>query len=255
MITSPSNPLVKDLVRLRSRRHREREGLFSIEGRRPLEIALEAGVELAQVVVCPELGGDAIDQAAPVVEMAEVPFRKASIGQNPDGVLGVARHLDTNLDRLSPPPRCLLLVVEAIEKPGNLGAMLRSADAAGADAVIVTDPTTDVHNPNVVRASQGALFTVPLAVADTQATLAWLAERRISLVATSPEAAVTVWDVDLTGSVAVAIGAEADGLSATMLGGAQSRVAIPMRGRIDSLNASVTAALLLYEAVRQRSHA
>lgn len=254
MITSASNPLVKDLVRLRSRRRRDREGLFVVEGRRALSMGLEGGLDLVRVVICPELGGESIHWKGPVVEMAEAPFRKASIRHNPDGLLAVARHLDTDLARLSPPPGCLLLVVEAIEKPGNLGAMLRTADAAGVDAVIVTDPTTDVHNPNVVRASQGALFTVPLAVASTDATLDWLEARHISLIATSPGADVTLWEADLTGSAALAIGAEAEGLTNSILAGAQSQVAIPMQGKVDSLNASVTAALLVYEAVRQRRH-
>ena len=252
MITSPSNPLVKELVRLRSRRHRDRSQQFVIEGVRPLAIAAGAGVEILQQVVCPELGGRATFQDVPVVEMSAGPFRKASQRQGPDGVMGVARHLDTRLEALPSSPS-LVLLVEAIEKPGNLGAMLRTADAAGADAVVVTDPATDVHNPNVIRASQGALFTVPLAVSHRDGTLEWLRSNRVRLVTTSPNAGRAPWEIDLTVPVAIAVGAEAVGLSPELIDASEEELRIPMSGTVDSLNASVSAAVVLYEARRQRA--
>lgn len=251
MITSTSNPTVKELVRLRNRRERDATGRFLIEGQRPLRLAAEAGIDVVEQVVCPSLGGTPLE-GVPVVEMAEVAFRKASMRQSPDGILGVAAHLDTALDRLSPSPRALILVVESIEKPGNLGAMLRTADALGVEAVVVADQATDLHNPNVVRASQGALFTVPLAVAPVDEVLDWLRRADLALVATTPSAAGTPWEVDLRRGVAVAVGAEDRGLTTTVLDAAQGTVAIPMSGQMDSLNASVTAAVLLYEATRQR---
>lgn len=251
VITSPTNPLVKDLVRLRDRRHRDREGRFLIEGRRPVRIAAEAGVDLTQVIVCPDLIGEP-DFDAPVIEMALAPFEKISARQNPDGVIAVANHLDLDLARLVPSRQALVLMVQSVEKPGNLGAILRTADAAGAEAVIVADPATDVHNPNVVRASQGALFTVPLAVTTAGEGLAWLADHGIMSVATSPAAEHVIWDADLTGPVALMIGAESTGLSPALLEAATITVSLPMRGTLDSLNASVSAALAMYEALRQR---
>lgn len=251
VITSTTNPLVKDLVRLRSRRHRDREKRFLIEGRREIALAMRGGVELHRLVVCPDLGGEAIT-GHPLVEMAEAPFRKVSVRQNPDGFLAVADHLDARLDRLRLPEGALVLWVESIEKPGNLGAMLRTADAVGVDGVIVTDPTTDIHNPNVVRASQGALFTVAVAVASAAEAADRLAREGIRLVALTPAASNSLWDTDLAGPVAVAIGAEATGLSPEVVAVAAEEVMIPMSGAVDSLNASVAAAVVLYEAARQR---
>lgn len=252
MITSTSNPLVKELVRLRERRRRDSSGTFVIEGRREVALAVAAGVEIRQLIVSPPLAGEPPEVDAPVVEMAEEPFRKASVRQNPDGVLAVARHLDTSLGTRTLPPDPLVLLVEGIEKPGNLGAMLRTADAAGVDLVVVADPATDVHNPNVVRASQGALFTVPVAVADREQVLCWLEERAVRLIATTPDATDELWHTDLTGPIALAIGAEATGLSPGTLEAASQLVRVPMYGRVDSLNASVTAGIVLYEALRQR---
>lgn len=252
MISSTANPLVKELHRLRQRRHRDRGRRFLIEGRREVSRAVGSGVELIQQVVCPALGGEPIDPGAPVVAMEEAPFRRISVRQHPDGVLAVAGYLDTGLAKLRPGPDPLLLVVEGIEKPGNLGAMLRTAAGLGVAAVIVADPTTDIHNPNVVRASQGALFLVPVATAASDRVVSWLAEQSIPLVAATPEAVTPLWQAPLDGAAAVAIGAEATGLSDLLLAAARSRVAIPMVGEVDSLNASVAAALLIYEAVRRR---
>lgn len=251
MITSTANPLVKDLVRLRTRRDRDREGRFLIEGQRPLSLAVESGTDVIHQVVCPGLGGHPLE-GVPVVELAEAPFRRVSLRQNPDGILGVAMHLDTSLPHLVLPPEPLVLVVEAIEKPGNLGAMLRTCDAVGVDAVIAADPTTDVHNPNVIQASQGALFTVAIAVSPLADVKRWLGRGGLRLVATTPGGHPPPWGTDLTGPVAVAIGAEDRGLSAETLASAHEAVSIPTRGRVDSLNASVAAGVVLYEAARQR---
>lgn len=253
MITSPANPLVKDLVRLRTRRHRDATGRFVIEGERTARMAAAAGVHILTQVVAPDLGGVPIEDVdADVIEMAETPFLKASIGRHPDGILLVAAHLPTSLGRIRPGPAALVLLVEGVEKPGNLGGMLRTADAVGADAVVVGDPATDIHNPNVVRASQGALFTVPVGVSTIEDALAWLADGAIDIVATTPHAEQSIWAADLGGAIAVAVGSEALGLSDTVLEAATRRATIPMRGSVDSLNASVAAAVVLYEAARRR---
>ena len=263
-ITSPANPRIKHLVRLRERRERDQSGLFLIEGYRELSRALEGGVELTELYSCPALYlGEhegalveaAIAAGAELVPVAESPFRKASYRDRPEGLLGVARQFPTGLERLQPGPDPLLLVVEAIEKPGNLGTMLRTAEAAGAAAVVVCDPATDPFNPNVVRASLGTLFSVPVVVGDTPGAIARLRALGIRTVATTPSASLAHWEADLTGPVAVVVGSEQYGLSAAWLEAADLRVVIPMPGSVDSLNAAMAAGVVLFDAVRQRAAA
>ena len=263
-ITSPANPRIKHLVRLRERRERDQSGLFLIEGYRELSRALEGGVELTELYSCPSLYlGEhegalveaAIAAGAELIPVAESPFRKASYRDRPEGLLGVARQFPTGLERLQPGPDPLLLVVEAIEKPGNLGTMLRTAEAAGAAAVVVCDPATDPFNPNVVRASLGTLFSVPVVVGDTPGAIARLRALGIRTVATTPSASLAYWEADLTGPVAVVVGSEQYGLSAAWLEAADLRVVIPMPGSVDSLNAAMAAGVVLFDAVRQRAAA
>jgi RNA methyltransferase, TrmH family len=262
-ITSPANPRIKDLVRLRTRRHRDRTGRFLIEGFRELRRALDAAIDLEVLFVCPPLFlGDnepdlvarAAAAGAELVEVTPEPFRKASYRDRPEGLLGVARRFDTSLDvlALGDATDPLLLVAEAIEKPGNLGTMLRSAAAAGAAGVMVTDPTTDPFNPNVIRASLGLVFTVPLALTTTESAIEHLRAHGLAVVATTPEGAQAHYAVDLTGPAAIVVGSEQYGLSAAWLDAADLRVAIPMPGPADSLNAATAAAIVLFEAVRQR---
>ncbi len=257
MIESPTNPTIKRLVRLRKRRERDRSGRFLIEGHRELMRAHSAGITLEEVLVSPHATGDRAtfadrlrDEGIRVTPTSTAAFVKASQRANPDGLLALAVQPTTTLEQLELPPAPLILVVESIEKPGNLGAMLRSADGAGADAVIVADPATDVFNPNVVRSSQGALFLVPVAVGTMPDVQRWLEQRHIRVFAADPTGAVAPWEADLCGAAAIVIGAEHAGLSAGWDG---VTVSLPMRGGSDSLNASATAAVLLYEAVRQRA--
>jgi len=252
VITSTANPLVKDLVRLRSTRHRREQGRFLIEGRREVGRALAAGIPVEAVILCPDLDPISPPDGVRVIEMAEAPFRKVSARQSPDGTVAIAPLLPTELDRIRFSRPALVLWLEGIEKPGNLGAMLRTADGVGADAVVVSDPATDIHNPNVVRSSQGALFTVPVAVTSTEAALNRFAADGIRIVALTPDAPTNLWEADLSGSVALAIGAEDRGLTRQALAGAATRCLIPMQGTVDSLNASVAAAVILYEALRRR---
>lgn len=260
-ITSASNPQIKDLVRLRDRRHRDRTGTFVVEGYRSILRAAEAGLVFERLYVSPGLflgsnESQLIERIAgtgtPVIEVAVEPFRKAAYRDRPEGLLAVARQFATSIEALQPGAEPLLLVVEAIEKPGNLGTMLRTADAAGCDAVIVCDPTTDPFNPNVVRASTGMLFVVPLAVASTDETIEWLHRHRIATFATTPATETLHTDVDLTGAVAIVVGTEQYGLSDTWLERADHRIRIPMAGAADSLNAAMAAGITLFEAVRQR---
>ncbi len=262
MISSVQNPQIKALVRLRNRRERDHTRRFLIEGYRELRRAVDRGVEIETLYVCealflgpnePELIAAARAAGAAVVDVDVEPFKKASYRDRPEGLIAVARQFETALDSLPASPTPLFLVVESIEKPGNLGTMLRTADAAGVSAVIVNDPTTDPFNPNVVRASLGCLFTVPLAVASTEETLDRLRSAGVRTVATTPDTSTLLWDADLTGAVAIVVGSEQYGLSDEWLEHAVERVRIPMSGDADSLNAAMAAGVALFEAVRQRS--
>ena len=261
-ITSPANPKVKRLVRLRSRRHRDTEEAFLIEGFRELVRAVDSGTLVDELFVCedlflgtnePALVDRIVATGTRLHRLAPTPFRKAAYRDRPEGLLAVAPQFDTQLQNLRPPADSLLLVAEAIEKPGNLGTMLRTADAAGAAAVVVADPATDPFNPNVVRASLGSLFTVPLAVGSTEEVIGWLGETGFTPVITSPAAALRHWETSYRGPVAVVIGSEQYGLSDRWLDGPYPAVRIPMAGTADSLNAATAAAIVLFEAVRKRS--
>lgn len=262
IITSVTNPRVKHLVKLRNRRERDASGVFLIEGYRELRRAVDSGLEIREVFVCPDLflGENeealverAVAGGAEVVELGPEAFRKVSYRDRPEGLMGLADQFPTSLDRLTPSSNPLILVVESIEKPGNLGTMLRTADAARVDAVIVCEPTTDPFNPNVVRASLGCLFLVPLAVSSTPDALRWLAERGIATFATTPGAIVPHWQADLSGPAAVAVGSEQYGLTETWLHEAGMQIRIPMGGQVDSLNAAMAAGVVLFEAARQRA--
>lgn len=260
-ITSPANQRIKDLVRLRNRRDRDATGRFAVEGFRELTRAVDGGVRIHELFVCPELflgenepllAERIADSGADMVLVAEEPFRKASYRDRPEGLLAVAERFDVSLSHLDLSGEPLLLVAESIEKPGNLGTMLRAAEGAGARAVIVADPTTDPFNPNVVRASLGTVFTVPLAIADTPTTLDFLAEHGVQVLAATPDGAIRHFDADMRGPVALVVGSEQYGLTDAWLEGSAARVVIPMPGSMDSLNAAMAAGILLFEAVRQR---
>jgi TrmH family RNA methyltransferase len=209
-------------------------------------LASPASLPLASRIA--ELGAEVIAVSRPV-------FEKISYREGPDGWLAVVPAIASDLARLDPGPAPLILVCAGLEKPGNLGAILRTADAAGAAAVIAADPVTDWGNPNVVRASKGTVFSVPVASASSAAVLDWIGRRGLRIVAATPDAAQLVTETDLTGPVAIAVGAEQTGLPADWLERAQVRVRIPMFGRADSLNVSTSAAIIAYEAVRQRLQA
>jgi TrmH family RNA methyltransferase len=263
-ITSPANSRVKRLVGLRKRRNRDQEHLAVVEGRDELVLALNAGVVVRQLYWC-----DALVQPADrdwllaqvtaahgteVIALGEAAFRKASYRQTPDGWLAVVADPTSALADVQLRVNALVLVGESIEKPGNLGAMLRTADAAGVDAVVAATPLADWSNPNVVRASKGTVFAVPVASAPSTDVADWLEINGVSIVVATPEASLLVTEVDLTGPIAVVVGAEHDGVSSTLLARADVTVALPMFGRVNSLNVATSAAIVLYEAVRQRQN-
>ncbi len=260
-IDSPRNDRVKELVRLRRRNARDEAGLILVEGYREVRRALDHGVRPSALYYAPPLFqgtnepgliARCREAGADLFECAETVFRKLSYRDRPDGLLLVAPQIRLGLDDLRLPPAPLLLVCERIEKPGNLGTMLRSADAAGTDAVLVCDGCTDIHNPNTVRASVGALFTRPVVEAATAEALPWLRARGVQIVAAAPAADRLHTEADLTGPVALVVGAEQYGLTDPWLAGADTRVRIPMCGDCDSLNVAAAATILLFEAVRQR---
>jgi len=260
VLSSVGNPRVKDVVRLRDRRNRDRERRFVVEGTRELSCATDSGMALATLYYCEELLADSGRSVVERIAATEAEcqptsrsvFEKMSYRRTPDGVLGIAPTPDLELERLPASDGALWLVAAGIEKPGNLGAMLRTADAAGVAGVVVADPTTDVFNPNVVRASMGTLFSVPVAVASAGDVRDWLQTRRIRAVAGRPDAVVAYTEADLRGAVAIVVGSEHQGLDAgwTVRGG--EAVRIPMSGRADSINAAMAATVLLFEARRQR---
>jgi TrmH family RNA methyltransferase len=261
-ITSLQNPRLKELVRLRDRRPRDEARVFLVEGYREIRRALEKRVPLRELYFAPDwfLGENEaalIEQAraagAQLFELSKEAFAKVAYRERPDGLLAVAPQWKRELADLTLPAVPFLLVVEAIEKPGNLGTILRSADAAGCHAVIVCDPVTDLFNPNVVRASTGVLFSVPCVVGESAAVHAWLRAKGIRTVATTPAATALYSDVDLRGPLAVVMGSEQYGLSEFWLQQADQPVRIPMAGQADSLNVAMATIITLFEAVRQRS--
>lgn len=257
-IISLQNTRVKAAVALRDRRDREETGLFLIEGYRELKRAVDAGREIQTLFVCPELFLGENEKAliraskAQVLECSREVFAKISYRDRPDGLLAIAPQLHLTLNDLKLREIPFLLVAESIEKPGNLGTILRSSDAAGVDAVIVCDPTTDIHNPNVVRSSIGTLFTVPVLEAGGEETLAFLKKNKIALVAATPHAKLEFTEVDLTVPLAIVVGTEQYGLSENWMNQADIAVRIPMCGVADSLNVASATTLLLYEVLRQR---
>lgn len=262
-ISSPQNPRVKEVVRLREGKHRRKTGRFVIEGRRELERAMAAGRQFTEVFVCGDFLGDAISNdlvtaiAAHADAAYQVPkevFLKMSHREGPDGFLAVAHIWETRFSEISFAGTPFVVVVESLEKPGNLGTIMRTADAAGADLLVIADPVTDAFNPNAIRSSQGAFFSLPFVVATSAETLAWLESAGITPIALTPDADDLLWDCALDRAVAIILGSEAFGLSRTWLGlDTRTRKAkLPMAGISDSLNVSACAAVSLFEVVRQR---
>jgi TrmH family RNA methyltransferase len=260
-ITSPANPRVKDLVSLRKRRTREREAVWLVEGYAELRLAVNAGVRPRSVFYCPVLlrCSDELDllrdvhiRGAEIVSLSRPAFERASQRESPDGWLAVVPALAHDLGSLRLSALPLVLVSESVEKPGNLGALLRTADATGVDAVIAASPVTDWGNPNVVRASKGALFAVPIASGSASEVKAWCSAGGLHIVAADPEADALFTEIDLTRPTAVVVGAEHDGLTATWRSADVTAARLPMVGSVNSINVSAAAAVVLYEAVRQR---
>lgn len=253
-IISLQNPRIKQIVKLRDdKKQRQRDGLMLVEGYDEISLALTAGHVPRTILIAPELNRREIkDTHAEIITVSRAVFGKMSYRENPDGWLAVFPAPGISLDdlKLGEPP--LVIVAESIEKPGNLGAILRTADAAHVDAVLVCDPRVDVYSPNVVRASRGTVFTVPLVETESTQALVYLQGRGIHILAATPFAEAEYTRQDLRIPLAVAVGTEDAGLSDLWMNQADIRVRIPMMGKVNSLNVSVATALIVYEAVRQR---
>ncbi|HSH09213.1 MAG TPA: RNA methyltransferase [Oceanipulchritudo sp.] len=260
VITSIQNPRVKNLVRLREGSHRRRQKRFLIEGYREIARAHQCGWPLETVYFCEDLFKQdesfellhALEASGiELVQMTPDPFAKGSYRQGPDGLLAIAIQRQWDLDELPLSGNPLLVILEGIEKPGNLGAIFRTANAAGADAIIITDPVTDPFNPNTIRASQGAFFHLPFCCTDNAGAFVFLEEKAITPVLTSPSANKTLWEADLRKPSAIVLGAEDTGLTREWMENFPT-YRIPMHGVTDSLNVASMAAVALFEAVRQR---
>ena len=261
ILTSLANPRIKAALALRERRDRDRTGLTLVDGAREVRRAIDAGAAVEEAFICEPLlaGADAraaLDRlqadATTIESVSETVFARLAFGDRAEGIVAVVRIPSLGLAELVLPANPLVVVIEGVEKPGNVGAVLRSADGAGADALIAADARTDLFNPNTIRASAGTVFTVPLAAASTAAVLPWLRGQDLRIVTARVHAERVYTDTDLTGPLAIALGAEAEGLSAPWAGPGFEAVRLPMLGVADSLNISVSAAILLYEARRQR---
>ena len=268
-ITSAQNPKIKALLELQEKsKARKRTGLFVVEGRRELQHCIEAGFEPHTLFICRDIITEkefdrilgAIEEnftgmMCPIIEISRQLYDKIAYRGGTEGIIAELHCKDMSLESLELKENPLVVVLESVEKPGNLGAVLRSADASGADAVIVCDPLTDLYNPNLIRSSIGAIFTVPVATATSEDAIRWLKERGIRIYTAQLQDSEWYYDTDMSGGTAIVMGTEATGLTDIWRKAADAHIKIPMLGRLDSLNVSVSAALLMFEAVRQRNSA
>ena len=256
-ITSARNERIRQVLELQEKsRTRRALGLFVVEGRRELEHCLEAGYELDSVFWCPEILPELPQELigdVPVSELTAELYGRIAYRGGTEGLVARVKARPHTLEDLTLKDNPLIVVLESMEKPGNLGAVFRSADAAGADAVIICDPLTDLYNPNLIRSSIGGVFTVQSAVCDSASAISWLKARGMKILTAQLQDSSWYYDVDMKGGTAIVIGTEATGLTEQWREAADAHIRIPMLGALDSLNASVSAAILLFEAVRQRN--
>ena len=264
-VTSAQNQKIKELLALQEKsRARKAAGLFVVEGRRELGHCLDAGFVPKTLFICGEILteeelNDLLGKAErlnPKVGVIQIPYElygKIAYREGTEGVIGEIEFKERTLDNLELGTDPLVIVLESVEKPGNLGAVLRSADAAGADAVIICDPLTDLYNPNLIRASMGAVFSRQVAVASSEEAIAWLKRKNIQILTAQLQDSVLYYDTDMKKATAIVMGTESTGLTDIWRKAADVHIRIPMLGALDSLNVSVSAAILLFEAVRQRN--
>lgn len=260
-ITSTQNSFIKSLIPLREKQRARRDsGSFIIEGQREITLAIKHGYEIRYLLLCPELLNDKdlsnweASKAGQHIEISKEVYSKLALRHSTEGVIAVASAKSHDLQALRLTSKApLLLVAEAPEKPGNIGALLRTADAAGLDAVIIANPRTDLYNPNIVRSSVGCLFSNQIGMGTTSEVLDYLNKNNINAFAACLEDALPYHKQDFCKPTAIVVGTEAEGLSEHWLSQAKARIKIPMHGSIDSMNVSVAAGILIFEAKRQRN--
>ncbi len=260
-ITSSANERIKSVAKLRSRAARGEYHLTIAEGVREITCALESGVIFKECFVCPEILSKRKDEVIlksiyerriPVIETTQNVFEKVAFGDRKEGILAVCHIPNITLKELSCLKEALFVVIEKVEKPGNLGAILRTCDGAGVDGVIICDQTTDIFNPNCIRSSLGTVFSLPLRQWTQEDTLQYLRNNHAKIIATSPQGSRVYTQVAMEGPVSIVIGSEQKGLSDFWMRHSDIKVRIPMRGKANSLNVSATAAVMIYEAIRQK---
>jgi TrmH family RNA methyltransferase len=258
VITSVQNPLIKSLVQLQEKaKARKQSGTFLIEGQREIQLAIQGGYELETLLFFPELidpiSVNQLSQQIPLIEINKEVYQKLAYRDTTEGILAIARTKSMQLSDLKLSNNPLILIAEAPEKPGNIGALLRTADAANLDAVIIANPKSDMYNPNIVRSSVGGLFTNQIAVGSTSEIITFLQQNNINFYSATLQNSTSYHIQDFTKPTALVVGTEATGLSQEWRDKATQNINIPMQGAIDSMNVSVAAAILIYEAKRQRN--
>ena len=257
IITSLQNPKIKGVLALEKARQRRLQNLFVIEGKKELKLAVESNYKIRSIFYCPAIIGltevkSIINDDQLIIPVDENVFRKIAYRESTEGTIALAEQKKHELASLRLSENPLILVLESVEKPGNLGAVLRTADAAGTDAVIICDPLTDFYNPNVIRSSVGCVFSNQIASASSDETLRWLKENKVAILCTHLKASKSYTEVDYTKPSAIVMGTESSGLSDQWTNNSTQNIIIPMQGKIDSMNVSTAAAVVIFEAVRQR---
>ena len=260
-ISSPQNPTIKHLVALQEKsRERKKTGAFVIEGMREIALAVQDGFEVSQLFYCPAIVDHKkledllklIAYSFDIIEISEEVYQKVAYRSGTEGIIASAKAKQNQLSDLQLPENPLILVAEAPEKPGNIGALLRTADAAGVDAFILANPRTDLYNPNIIRSSVGGVFTLPIATGSTAEVINFLKQKEIAIYAAILQEAIPYENQDFSKAAALVVGTEADGLSEDWRSESHQNIIIPMQGKLDSMNVSVAAAILIFEARRQR---
>ena len=256
-ITSTQNPKVKSLLSLEKPRERRKQQLFIVEGKKEIGLALEAGYKIGNLFFCDEIIspkelGELLVEDKLLIPVSKEVFDKIAVRESTGGLLAVAQQKTHRLEEIKLSKNPLVLILEGVEKPGNLGAILRTADAANVDAVIICDPQTDFYNPNVIRSSVGCVFTNQLAAVTSEEAIAWLKKNNISIFCTYLKASQPYHQTDFTKPTAIVMGTEATGLSDSWVKNSNANIIIPMLGKIDSMNVSNATAVVVFEAMRQR---
>ncbi len=257
LITSSQNPKIKNILALEKARVRKSENLFIIEGTKELALAIQSNYKINSVFFCPEIIESQylltlVKHEQLLIPVEQTVFNKIAYRESTGGTIALAEQKSHSLENLTLGKNPLLLILEAVEKPGNLGAVLRTADAAGIDAVIICDQLVDFYNPNVIRSSIGCVFTNQIASAPSDHTIDWLKKNNINVYCTYLKASKPYYEIDYTQPTAIVMGTESQGLSEKWIENADANIIIPMQGKIDSMNVSTAAAVVIFEAARQR---